>query len=114
MVRRQSTSGTPSPNSVRVSITVQQPSTQELLQMDRAARQKLMLRNTADRQHILLNWLENHHLRQYVSQVSKPNALSTFFLETTPEVAQRLKTAPGVVNVAVVSDIAVELLDDED
>src|SRR5262245_25900088 len=114
MARRPSSSGTPSPDSVRVSVTVQQPPTQELLKVDRAARQKLMLRNTTEQQRSLLNWLEDHHLRQYVSRVSKHNALSTFFLETTLEVAQKIKTAPGVVNVAVVSDIAVELLDDED
>jgi hypothetical protein len=98
----------PSQELVKVMVTMAQPATELLAQQDRRAKLRLLEENARRQRASLVNWIESHGLSEQVETIGAPNRMNLFFVCCTPEVAEALTAAPGVVDVAITKTPAEE------
>jgi hypothetical protein len=99
---------------VRFSLLLERPSSEELRHYDRAGRVQRLRENSEARKRELVDWLQQQHVQQSVTRISKPNTMNILFVDAPRTLENLLKRAPGIKNVAVVRDLDVLLLTDDD
>lgn len=104
----------PLPDRVRLVVEVARPSSDELASFDRATRVRKLQENAKHRRADLVRWLTENHLSNQVSHVARSTLFNILFLDATREVAQKLKDAPGVLNVSVLENVEVMPLEYEE
>lgn len=105
----QAASRSKQPGWIDVMVELERPAASELVNLTRSERYRT-LRDSAHRHcHTLTCWLEEHDLCDGVMTMGEPTALHMLFLRCTPAVAAALREAPGVLDVTVTSEDAIEL-----
>jgi hypothetical protein len=99
---------------VRLSVQVQRPASDDLALYDRDTRVKKLQENARQRQQDILDWLDEHDLADQVSCFAPSTVFNLLFMDASPEVADRIKDAPGVVEVAIVEEVEVDLMHEKD
>ncbi|MBV7339501.1 hypothetical protein KFU94_67085 [Chloroflexi bacterium TSY] len=66
-----------------------------------------------ERRTVLLKWIEEKHLCDQLVQLGSPTAFNVIFAEGTLALAEALQQAPGVLEVAQIGDLQIELLDNQ-
>lgn len=95
---------------IKVAVMLERPSSDELVQHDRAAKYQLLRSNTAELRGRLIAWIEEQGLSEEVSRVGEATVFNMLFVVCTPRVAEELTRAPGVVRVSPSEDFRVDLL----
>lgn len=95
---------------IKVAVMLERPSSEELVQHDRAAKYQLLRSNTAELRGRLIAWIEEQGLSEEVSRVGEATVFNMLFVVCTPRVAEELTRAPGVVSVSPSEDFRVDLL----
>lgn len=80
-------------------VEVERPSSAELAAYSRGERYRLLRANTEAHRTQLEGWLETQDLCSEVGAVRAGTGFNLIFVECTPHVAEKLTTAPGVVDV---------------
>jgi hypothetical protein len=95
---------------VKVAVMLERPSSEELVQHDRAKKYQILRANTADLRGGLIAWIEEQGLSGEVSRIGEATVFNVLFVVCTPRVAEELARAPGVVSVSPGEDFRVDLL----
>jgi hypothetical protein len=85
---------------VKVVVTVDRPPATVLARHNRREKLEILQENARQHRAGLVQWIEEHGFSKDVAAIGAPNSMNLFFVECTPEVAQALKHAPGVLHVA--------------
>jgi hypothetical protein len=85
---------------VKVMVTVDRPPAESLAQHNRREKIQILEENARQHRAGLVQWIEEHGFSEDVAVIGAPNSMNLFFIECTPEVAQALIHAPGVIRVA--------------
>lgn len=88
-------------STVQVLLTLRHLDAETLKPLDRGARYRRLLAHAAAQRQCIAQWLEEHHLSAEVASLGDPNTFNLLFVTCTPRVAEMLKEAPGVVDVAI-------------
>ena len=99
----------PSPEMIKVAVTIKRPLPEELAQYNRAEKYKVLRENTAKLREKLITFLDERGLSDEVSHIGEPTAFNMLFVVCTPRVAEQLSRAPGVVNVSQSKEFDVDL-----
>jgi hypothetical protein len=95
-----------------IAVTFESLEDDELRQLRRAeAYERLKVRNEQLRD-ALAAWLEENHLREFVSRISEVNVFDMLFIDGPPALAKLLVTMPGVSAVNVVEDDVFEAIEE--
>jgi len=94
---------------VKVMVTLERPSSQELAGYNREMKYQVLRNNSIEFKEGLVHWIEDQGLSHEVAEVGDVTAFNVLFIVCTPHVAQRLVQAPGVVSVSLTSDFRVDL-----
>ena len=95
---------------VRLMVTVERPPAEELAAYNRGDKYKQLLASNGQHRAELIDWIADHDLSDQVTQVGEATAFNVLFVEGTPEAAQSLSHAPGVVSVDVTGDFQMKPL----
>jgi hypothetical protein len=98
-----------SPAMVKVMVTLERPSSQELAGYDRNTKYQILRNNNIEFKEGLVHWIEEQGLSHEVAEIGDATAFNVLFLVCTPHVAERLLQAPGVVNVSLAGDFRIDL-----
>lgn len=99
---------------IRSVVTLQRPSSRELACCDRAEKYRRLREHNGQVRKRLLNWIDEHGLRDEVIQVSEPTVFNTLFVIGTRHAISELSQAPDVIQVSEDGDIIIDLLHPED
>jgi hypothetical protein len=94
---------------ITLAVQLERPSPKALGQYDRAQKYRILRDNTSQTRDKLIAWIEDQGLSDEVYRIGDPTAFNLLFIDATPEVAERLAKAPGVVSVSASEDIEVDL-----
>ncbi|MCS7221135.1 MAG: hypothetical protein RML36_12065 [Anaerolineae bacterium] len=97
------------PGMVKVMVTLERPSSQELAGYNRDMRYQVLRNNSVEFKEGLIHWIKEQGLSHEVAEIGDATAFNVLFLVCTPQVAERLLQAPGVVNVSLAGDFRVDL-----
>jgi hypothetical protein len=95
---------------VKVALVLERPSSEELVQHNRAEKYQILRSNTAELRRGLIAWIEEQGLSEEVSRIGEATVFNMLFVVCTPRVAEELTRAPGVVSVSPGEDFRVDLL----
>lgn len=98
-----------SPAMVKVMVTLERPSSQQLAGYNRDTKYQVLRNNSVECKEGLIHWIEEQGLSHEVAEIGDATAFNVLFLVCTPRVAERLLQAPGVVNVSLAGDFWVDL-----
>lgn len=99
---------------LRLSVEVERPSHAELARYDRPTRVHKLQENTRQRLSDLLGWLKQQRLSEQVYHVERPTTFNVVVMDASPEVARKLRRAPGVRRVSVMCALPVQMLETDD
>lgn len=99
-----------SPEQIKVMVTVERPSSEDLAHYNRAEKYQILRENTARFRETLIAFLEEQGLSKEVSYIGEPTAFNLLFVVCTPQVAEQLVQVPGVVSVSPSKEFDVDLL----
>ncbi len=94
---------------VKVMVTLERPSSQELAGYNREMKYQVLRNNSIEFKESLVHWIEDQGLSHEVAEIGDATAFNVLFIVCTLHVAQRLVQAPGVVSVSPTSDFQVDL-----
>ena len=86
-------------------VEVERPSSAELATYSRAERYRRLRANTEAHRTQLESWLETQDLCNEVGDMRAGTGFNLIFLECTPNVAEQLIRAPGVIEVLPVGEL---------
>ena len=98
------------PGMIQVAVVLERPSSEELVQHNRAEKYQILRTNTAELRGGLIAWIEEQGLSEEVSRIGEATVFNMLFVVCTPRVAEELTRAPGVVSVSPGEDFRVDLL----
>jgi hypothetical protein len=87
-------------NMIEVAVTLERPASEELAHYNRAEKYKILRENTAKHREKLVAWVTEQGLSEGVAQIGEPTTFNMLSVVCTPDVAEQLTQAPGVVGVA--------------
>jgi hypothetical protein len=90
---------------VKVMVTVDRPPAEVLAHHNRREKIQILEANARQQRADLVQWIEEHGFSEDVAVIGAPNSMNLFFIECTPEVAQALAHAPGVIHVAPATEL---------
>lgn len=96
------------PATVQMKVTVERPSAEELSRCDRGEKFRMLLERNGQHRAELIEWIQEHGLSDQVTRIGEATAFNILFVEGTPEAAQSLWDAPGVVSVDVTDGFPLE------
>ncbi|HAJ35609.1 MAG TPA: hypothetical protein DCL15_07935 [Chloroflexi bacterium] len=99
---------------VNVVLEIERPSTDELAAYPRDERYRRLRANTEAHRRQLTGWIDMQHLADEVALISPATGFNLLFVKCTPNAAQALAHAPGVVDVMYTNDGAVDAVDTAD
>ncbi len=94
---------------IKVMVTLERPSSQELAEYNRDRKYQVLRSNSVEFKEGLVHWIEEQGLSHEVAEIGDATAFNVLFVVCTPQVAERLVQAPGVVRVSLVGDFRVDL-----
>lgn len=103
------TGGSPR-ETVRLMVTIKRPAARKLAALDRQEKYRLLNAHNSQARLRLSDWLKAHDLADEVVSLSRGTAFNLLFMEATPDVAEKIRHAPGVLSVSQVGDVPVDLL----
>lgn len=95
---------------VKVMVTVPRPSAEALAVHNRQEKLKILEDNVQQHRQTLIQWIADQGLAPEVANIGAPTNLGVFFVKCTPHVAQELQHAPGVADVLLADDCAINPL----
>ena len=99
----------PSKQGERVALFLQRPEDDVLSDLDKGGKYNALKQYNELLRDSIITWLEEQDLAGDVEDVSEPTVFGMLFVTTNPEVVERLKEAPGVLDVSVSPEWSVGL-----
>lgn len=94
---------------INVMVTLRRPAPEDLNKYNRAEKFRILKENSAKLRMDLIDWIEDQGLSKEVTRIGEPTVFNALFVGCTSRVADRLRQAPGVVDVVPTEEFQVDI-----
>ena len=95
---------------IKVMVEIERPTSAALEGLDRGERYRTLKQNAREHKVELEHWLEEKGLCEEILHISEATTFNILFVHCTPDAAEAIAHAPGVIEVLPAEEIPVDIM----